>query len=143
MNRAVIDASVVLTWYLADEVHGSRGLLLLERFLSGDLTLIAPSLLEYEVMSGLVIARRRGRIHDDVILEAAEGFMGLEIETKTLSGFVAEAIRICRTYRRSLYDASYVALAKKENIPLITADRELYEAMKNDFRQLLWLGDLE
>ena len=141
MNRAVIDASVVLKWYLADEDLGSQALLVLEKFLSGELALIAPSLLEYEVMNGLVIAQRKGRINDEVILEAGEGFLSLAIEQKTLSGSISEALHFCRIYHRSLYDASYLALAKKENIPLITAHKGLYDAVKKDFQQLMWLGD--
>ena len=143
MNRAVIDASVVLKWYLVDEDLGSQALIVLEKFLSGELALIAPSLLEYEVMNGLVIAQRKGRINEEVILEASEGFLNLEIEQNSLSTFISEALHLSRIYHRSLYDASYLAVAKKENIPLITADLELYNAIRKDFQQLKWLGDIE
>jgi len=142
VNRAVIDASVVLKWYLADEDLGPQALLVLEKFLSGELALIAPSLLEYEVMNGLVIAQRKGRINEEVILEASEGFLSLEIEQKALSNSISEALYLSRIYHRSLYDASYLALAKKQDVPLITADKGLYSDVKKDFQQLRWLGDV-
>lgn len=143
MNRAVIDASVVLKWYLADEDLGPQALLVLEKFLSGELALVAPSLLEYEVMNGLVIAQRKGRIKDEVILEAGEGILSLNIEQMALPNFISEALHFCRIYHRSFYDASYLALAQKEDIPLITADKELYNIIRKDFRQLKWLGDIQ
>jgi predicted nucleic acid-binding protein len=143
VNRAVIDASVVLKWYLADEDLGSQALLVLEKFLSGELALVAPSLIEYEVMNGLVIAQRKGRISDRIIHQAGEGFLSLSIEQMALSNFISEALHFCRVYHRSLYDASYLALAKKEDIPLITADKELYNTIRKNFRQLKWLGDIQ
>ncbi len=59
MKRAVVDASVVLKWYLPDETHGPQALVLLQQCAAGELEMLAPSLLTYELMNGLVIAGRR------------------------------------------------------------------------------------
>ncbi len=56
MKRAVVDASVILKWYLLDEAHGTQALALLQQCTAGELEILAPSLLTYELMNGLMIA---------------------------------------------------------------------------------------
>ena len=47
MKRIVIDASVVLKWFLADEKLSQPALALLDKYVSFELEIVAPSLLEY------------------------------------------------------------------------------------------------
>ena len=68
MKRAVLDASVILKWYLVDEDHGQPAIDLLERYLADDLEIIAPSLLEYEVINGLLVAQKHSRLPEEVII---------------------------------------------------------------------------
>jgi predicted nucleic acid-binding protein len=140
LKRAVLDASVVLKWYLADEDHGQAALDLLDRYLSDNLTIIAPSLLEYEVTNGLVVAQRRGRLREELIISALEGFLNLGIETVRISDLYSRVLHFCRIYNRSAYDASYLALAEAEKIEFITADETLYNAVKKDLKWVKWLG---
>jgi len=142
LKRVVIDASVVLKWYLADERYGQRALNLLEKYLSYELDILAPSLLEYEVINGLIIAQKRGRIKEEKILEAIEGFVNLEINLKNLHLFYTKVLHYCRIFHRSVYDASYLALAEEEGISLITADEGLYNIVKKDLKWVKWIGDV-
>ena len=142
MKRAVLDASVILKWYLADEEHGQKALDLLDDYVGKGLDLLAPSLLEYELTNGLVIAQRRARIREEKVLSAIEGFMDLEIPMRDLVDFYPQVLHYCRTYGRSVYDASYLALAETEEITLITADEGLYNAVKKGIPWVRWLGDL-
>jgi predicted nucleic acid-binding protein len=127
----VVDASVVLRWYLADEGKGGgwRGLDLLEDYVGGKIRLIAPAILDYEVLNGLVIACRRGRLDEDFAREAYRAFKALGIETG--AGAEGEAI-IAAAFASGLtaYDAAYLALARTENAELATADWGLAEAAK-------------
>ncbi len=132
MKRIVIDASVVLKWYLDDEDNGRSALSLLERYVSQELDIIAPSLLGYEVINGLAIANKRGRIRADKLQMAVQGFMDLEISQKHISSFYPKVIHFYNIYNLSAYDASYLALADEESIPLITADERLYNTVKKD-----------
>ena len=142
MKRAVIDASVVLKWYLADEQHGEKALGLLNKYISNELHILAPSLLEYEVINALVIARKRGRIEEETLLSAIDGFLGLGIELKNLSMFSTGVLHYCKVYNRSAYDASYLALAEEDGIPLITSDRVMYNAVQTDLQWVKYLGDI-
>jgi predicted nucleic acid-binding protein len=141
LRRIVIDASVALKWYLVDEEFSQKALSLLDKYVSNELDILAPSLLEYEVINGLVIARKRGRIQEEKILIAADGFISLELSLKGISLNYPKVIHYCKVCNRSAYDASYLALADEEKIPLITADRGLFNAVKKDLKWVNWLGD--
>ena len=142
MKSVVLDASVILKWYLFDETYGQKALDLLHRFITKELDILSPSLLEYEVINGLIIAQRRGRIKEENILSAIEGFFDLQIDLKNLSYLYQRSLYFCKVYNRSLYDASYLALAETEGIPLITADGGLYHAVKKDLKWVKWIGEV-
>jgi len=142
VKRAVLDASVILKWYLLDETYGQIALDLLHRFITKELNILSPSLLEYEVINGLIIAQKRGRIKEEKILMAIEGFFDLQIDLRDLSHFYQRSLKYCRVYNRSLYDASYLALAETEGISLITADENLHNTVKKDLKWVKWIGEV-
>ena len=142
MKQAVIDASVVLKWYLPDEKYGENALGLLNKFISDDLEIIAPTLLEYEVINGLIIAGRRNRIKEEKITFAVEGFINLGIRLVNLPGLYSKIVYFCKAYNRSAYDASYLALAEGEGVDLVTADEGLYNSVKKDLSWVKWLGEI-
>lgn len=141
MKKAVVDASVVLKWYLLDEVLGDRSLALLESYSSRRLELAAPSLLTYELINGLVIAGRRSRLEPEAVQGAFSGFEALGITLVDSSRFSARLPHFCQVFPLSAYDASYAAVAELENAPLVTADQRLYQALKTVKGLALWLGD--
>lgn len=106
MKSAVLDASVILKWYLLDETYGQKALDLLHKFITKELNILSPSLLQYEVINGLIIAQKRGRMREEKILTAIEGFFDLQIDFKDLSHFYQRSLYYCRAYNQSLYDAS-------------------------------------
>ena len=142
MKRIVLDASVVLKWYLPDENSGEKALSLLHQYVSGELDILGPTLLEYEVMNALLLAQKRGRIREEKVLLAVEGFIDLQITLKSVSSFYFKAIHYSRAYNRSAYDASYLAVADQEGLSIITADQGLYNAVKKDLKWIKWLGDI-
>ena len=142
MKRIVIDASVVLKWYLPDEKYGNVALEILDKYVAYEIEILAPSLLEYEVLNGLLIAQKRGRIRDEIVATALEGFLSLEIEQKDISFFYPEVMSFSESYDLSAYDASYLALADKESALMVTADESLYNKVKTDLKWIRWLGDI-
>jgi predicted nucleic acid-binding protein len=133
---------VVLKWYLADEEYGKKALDLLFQYVSEELEILAPSLLEYEVVNGLLIAQKRGRIKNEKLRVAIEGFIDLKINFKDIAHFYSKMIHYCETYHRSVYDASYLALADVEGIMMITSDKGLYNTVKKNLKWVKWLGDI-
>ena len=141
MNQGVIDASVALKWFLPDEAEGKKALGLLEGYLNGRVSLICPSLLGYEVLNGLILAGRRGRIPKDIIETAFEGFLQLGIPVKDPFPGYSKLIRYCVQANLTAYDASYLVLAEMEKIPLITTDEKLIRAVGKEFSWITRLAD--
>jgi len=140
LKRIVIDASVVLKWYLMDEEYSQKAINLLKKYVSNELDILAPSLLEYEVINGLLVAKKRGGIQEEKILSAIDGFISLKIKLKNLSLFYPKVLYYYKIYNRSVYDASYLAMADEESISLVTADERLYNMVRKDLK---WLGDIQ
>ncbi|MEW6188239.1 MAG: type II toxin-antitoxin system VapC family toxin [Thermodesulfobacteriota bacterium] len=141
MKKIVIDASVALKWFFNDEENGERSLRILEQYMAEELELCAPSLLEYEIINGLVIGQRRGRIKMDTVLHAVEGFLNLEIPMLSVTPVYSRILYFCRTFNLTAYDAGYVAVAEQEGIPLLTADPQLYRNVKKDLKWVQWIGE--
>jgi predicted nucleic acid-binding protein len=140
LKRLVIDASVALKWFLLDEKYGDRALALLERFVRGELDLSAPSLMVYEVINGLVIAQRKGRIAEEQVLTSISGFLNLGITFVNVAGLEARVLHFCRVYNRSAYDASYLAVAEQDSVALVTGDERLYNSTKGKAAWVKWIG---
>jgi len=141
LKRIVVDASVVLKWFLAGEDNSQSALVLLDKYVSFDLEIVVPSLLEYEVLNGLQIARKRGRIGRAKTNMAVEGFLGLEIEKKDITSFYPRIMFFSETFNLSVYDASFLAVAEEEGIELVTADRNLFNKVEKDLKWAKWLGE--
>ena len=141
MKRLVVDASVILKWYLADEAHGEQALALLKQCAIGELEIIAPTLLTYELMNGLVIAGRRARIDGDAVALSFRGFLNLGIKFYDPAFFAHKAFLYARLYGRSLYDSSYLALAEQEGIDFMTADERLFNSVKKELPWVRWIGE--
>jgi predicted nucleic acid-binding protein len=133
---------VILKWYFADEEDSDMALSLLDKFVSGELDLLAPSLLEYEVINGLAIAKKRGRIQKKDLLTAVEGFVGLEIEQRNIASLYMKSLLFCENLKISVYDSCYLALADEANIPFVTADRNLFNSAKNELKWVHLLSSL-
>ncbi|MFZ3071871.1 MAG: type II toxin-antitoxin system VapC family toxin [Thermodesulfobacteriota bacterium] len=139
MKGIVIDASVVLKWYLSDEEYGTRALDILDDHASDRITLHAPALLEFEVANGLVMAKRRARAGGDA-LKAMDGFANLGIGLYPLSSLFQKVLDYSDKYNISAYDAAYVALADDLKTYVVTADKRLFNSTRK-LKFIKWIGD--
>ena len=140
MTRYVVDASVVVKWFLPeDHTEAARGLL------SEEFTLLSPDLVRAEV--GNVMWKRWRR--DDVPAEAAEEALDhlerLPLRIRSSRRLMNTAWDLAHRFDRSFYDGLYVALAKRENCRLVIADRKLYNDLSGgDLDEyLVWVEDLD
>ncbi len=141
MKQVVVDASVALKWFLDDEELGTKALNILTQYVSGDLKILAPSLLEYEVMNGLKIAQKRGRIDIKSLQLGIKGFFNLEITFFNASHFSEKALDIMNSIDITSYDASYLALSENRKTPFVTADKVLYNKADKKMKYITWLGE--
>lgn len=138
----VVDASVAAKWHLTDEQDADTAKLLLARFGAGEVDLVAPDQIRYEVCNAIAVATigPTPRMTAEQGKEAVEEFLGLGLPTVADNELIAEAYPLVHQYGCAFYDALYVALAERLEIPFVTADRRLYERVRH-LPYVIWIGD--
>lgn len=123
----VVDSSIALTWCFEDEATQAADALLVRLTKDGA---CAPSLWPLEVLNVLVMAQRRGRLTSEsrqdrlALLQALPIRIDMETADQawTITNLLAER------HRLTLYDAAYLELAQRLNLPLATLDNDLRTA---------------
>lgn len=130
----VVDASVVYKWIVDEEGGDTRSARKLrDDYLSGKIQVTAPDILLYEI-ANIFAYKTHLAAHD--ALRAWKSFLLLEIPvTSATLPFIAEALKYSQKYGISVYDASYIALAKKRNCSFVTADTKLVSRVSLSFVQ--------
>ncbi len=122
----VIDCSFFLTNIFDDEDNS----LVSEVFSSierGELEAIAPGIFFYEIHNSLITAVRRKRMTKTQVPEYLKLFALAPV--KIVDGGLPDTImNIAFSFGLSFYDASYLELAERRNIPLATLDSKLHNA---------------
>ncbi len=138
----VVDASVAAKWHLTDEEHSDAALRLIERYVSGEIELVAPKQIHYEVPSAITAATLgpRPRLLPVQGRQAIEEFLALGVTTIGDSDLVVSAYDLVHRFRCAFYDALYVALSRRLAIPFVTADLKLYKLIR-DLPDVVWIGD--
>jgi predicted nucleic acid-binding protein len=143
MRELVLDASVVLKWYLPDEECGREAFNILEQHVAGNVALFAPAILPFEVLNALLVAERMARIAEEVTEKAFHAFLELEIDFQDSTDNYQDILFVARSFQRSVYDASYLSLAVKKDIDFVTGDKRLYNSVKDRLKWAKWIGDVE
>jgi predicted nucleic acid-binding protein len=128
MTGYVVDASVAVKW-LVQEQHSEEA----ARLLDPDITLIAPELLFAEASNALWAMCRRGDISKSDFAEAISVLKAAPVAVPVSMRQLAEmAGRLAIDLDHPVYDCVYLALAMREDCPVVTADRRFHEAVRKD-----------
>lgn len=143
MTACIVDASVAAKWFLRGpaEMLGVEAGQILESYCAGRLRLLVPDLFWPEVGNVLWKAARQGRISRTSAEQAITELEGRRIPTAPTAPLLADAFAIATSYDRTVYDSVYIALAVLSNMPLVTADERLANALAARF-PVRWLGAL-
>jgi predicted nucleic acid-binding protein len=120
----VVDASVAAQWVLEQEGTARANALRLE---SG---LVAPSLIAAEIGSALWKAVRRR------IITSADALAAIEVALLPFEALIATeelripALALAIELQHPIYDCFYIALAGREQSPLVTADEAMIAAAR-------------
>jgi len=123
----VLDSSIALSWCFEDERTPATRALLVRVGVAGA---CAPALWPLEVLNALAMAERRSRI-DSERRQRLAGFLHdlpVTIDDETASQAWAVASQLAARFRLTVYDAAYLELAQRLNLPLATLDQELRAA---------------
>ena len=139
-SQVCVDASFALKLILP-ESDSERAEALWQSWLDAHTEIIAPVLFVYETSSVL-----RNRVHrKDLTTEEGEEALTFFIELAVSYLHPPELRQLAwqlatQFHRPTVYDSFYLALAQISACPLWTADRRLYNAVKDELDWVYWIG---
>lgn len=127
----VLDATVALAWCVGDETSGHADFVLT---LLGNTDAMVPPHWEIEVLNGLMVAERHGRIGPGDADRLMKQLSTLPI--RVAPGPRGDALRLLRRlstdHRLSTYDAAYLELALRDGTQLVSMDPALANAARKE-----------
>ena len=139
MKRLVVDASVVIKWFI-DEIHADPA----RRLQDEKYELLAPDLLWAEC--GNIIWKKviRKELTPNEARSIRRGLQRQPIDTFSSSLILEPALEIALETGKTVYDACYLALALLSETELVTADERLFNSLREGryARNLIWIADL-
>lgn len=136
-ERWVIDASVAIAW--VHPAQATEATAELRQRVMGGVTLVVPAIWFQETANVLLVLERRKRLKDAERRRALSALNGLNFKPDydgipLVFGIVSE---LAATQGLSVYDASYLELAMREQLPLATLDPPLRAAARESGVPLL------
>jgi predicted nucleic acid-binding protein len=122
----VVDASVMASWYFPDERNPTAEAVRAVLMSKEDVVLV-PGIWWFEVGNFLVVGERRTRTTSENASRFVAFVAKLPITIAPNPEFKL-ILALARRHRLSFYDAAYLELAQRENIPLATLDQALARA---------------
>ena len=131
MIQFVLDASVALSWCFVDEESAFTSSLR-RRLDVNEVKAIVPTLWRLEVSNTLLVASRRKRIAVEQEVAFLTLLKSLPIEVVWMDDAreFEETHQIARRYNLTSYDAVYLEMALREQVPLATHDAHLRAAAR-------------
>jgi predicted nucleic acid-binding protein len=123
----VLDASVALAWVLPDEGNPYADELL-ERLIADGA--MVPPIWPLEIGNVLLVALRRGRIEQEELHSTVEWLaqLPIEVDIEATDYALAGVVLLAAQLGLTTYDAAYLDLAQRRNLPLATLDKRLRAA---------------
>jgi predicted nucleic acid-binding protein len=136
-ERCVIDASIAIAWVHAGQATEATDTLLAR--LKQRLTLVVPVIWFQETANALLVLERRNRLKPGerreacrllFALNAKPDYDGIPLVFTTVS-------ELAEIHALSVYDATYLELASRDQLPLATMDARLQRAARKSGVTLL------
>ena len=116
----VVDSSVAFKWFARHEDGSEAAVALLLEHRAGSTTLIAPALLSLEIANAL----KCSGVGAAGVRHAMHALADADLLIAPLDpSLIGQAAEVAEADGLTIYDALFVALAKRLDAPLVTADR--------------------
>jgi predicted nucleic acid-binding protein len=138
MNKIVVDTSVAVKWFVAEQ-HSVEARRILDQYQDGTVSFLAPDLLVAEFYNVVGKKHSRGILSESDAQSILEAFRFLAFTLFPTVDLLDDAFKVATTHRRSVYDSLFIALSTRENCQCVTADEKLMNAVGSSFANLVWL----
>lgn len=130
----IVDASVVYKWYSLEK-NSDQARTILQNHVDNQEIICAPELILYELTNAWVT---KTSLNLNQIKRNFKNFKNVNITIEYLSyAIINKALGLAKKYKITIYDASYVALAKQKKCLFLTDDQRLIEKVNLPFVKLL------
>lgn len=140
-TRCVVDASVAIKLFIEQEGSAQAEALFEKLSTQPGTELYVPELFFAECANVLWQYVRRTNYPPDEAKASLARLRALTLQTVAIQEVVSEALEIAIAHNISAYDACYVELSERLQLPLITADQKLVRALAGTAYQIKALVD--
>lgn len=126
MKRFVIDASVLVKLFFKEE-HSDASV----HWVKNARELLAPDLLWAETTNVVFKRLRRDLITGDDAIALVREMLRVPVVTYRSFDLATAAMALAIQTDRTVYDCLYLALAQRENVPLLSGDERLVNALRS------------
>jgi predicted nucleic acid-binding protein len=123
----VVDASVAVKWFVPEELSTEA-----RRLLAPEYELLAPKLLWAELGNVLWKKHRRRELDERTANRLLRDFSRVPIEFHPPEPWIEAALDLAIRHGVTVYDGLYLALAAGNGCRIVTADRRLYAAGREE-----------
>jgi len=140
MVSYVLDSSVVIKWFINEEdsEKAEKYLIQLEE---GKIDIFIPDSLYYECANVFWVRRPDGITLDDA-LYFLEELLSIEFKPVLPLDILTKAQALSFKEDISIYDSVFLALAELKNCEFITADKRLYNKIRERFPYVKFLREI-
>lgn len=127
MIEFVLDCSVAISWCLVDEDNDYANAVL---DLMPNAEAFVPEIWSLEIVNTLLVAERRNRMTIEQTQASINWLQSLLITIDSLTSVQAfgRTLTLAREQNLASYDAAYLELALRLDLPLVTNDKQLIDA---------------
>lgn len=131
MERLVLDASIALKWFFPHEKDNKIARKILRKLKKEEIEIFIPQIFFFEVVNAV---KTKSETTSKDVLRAINKIFSLNfvIEKADLI-LLKKANFYAQKYDLSIYEASYIALAKINELPFITADEKMARKLNLKF----------
>lgn len=137
LDSGILIASVFLETFTLQAQH------LIKQLRAEGVQLHAPSLLRYEMVAVSRKAVYRGRVTAEEGRRARDQLLRYPVTLHLDDDLLKRGYELATQYNRpTAYDAQYLALSERLGCDFWTADERMFNAVKDRFTTIRWLGSI-
>jgi predicted nucleic acid-binding protein len=134
----VLDASVIVKWFCEEE-YTDIALRIRDSFFVGELTVVVPELMFYEVSNAI---RYNGVLSMEEKLELIDDVFSMDFDVVASNKeILSEAMKSALDTDTTIYDSVYLAVGRFKRCNLITADRAFRDKINTN--EVVFIGEWE